>query len=80
MASLIDRGNGKFEIRVSLGYDANGKQIRRTKNIVAKSRRAAEKEALKFQLSLMSDETLVKLVNDNVTFGEFAGIWEERHN
>ena len=75
MASLIDRGNGKFEIRVSLGYDAHGKQIRRTKNIVAKSRRAAEKEALNFQLSLMRDVTLVKLVNDNVTFGEFAGIW-----
>lgn len=80
MASLIDRGNGKYEIRVSLGYDANGKQVRKTKNIVAKSRRTAEKEALKFQLSLMRDDALVKLVNNNVTFGEFAGIWEERHN
>ena len=76
--TVINRGNNKWELRVSMGYDENGKQIRKTKRITATSMRAARKALDEFYWELMSAPR-----GDNgkqITFGEFVKIWKEKHN
>lgn len=75
--SMIQRGNNRWELRVSLGY-RNGKQIRKTKQILATSKRAATKELAKFYYETSRHPN--RLVCNNITFGEFATVWEEKHN
>ena len=36
--SVVNRGKGIWELRISMGYDANGKQIRKTKRVRATSK------------------------------------------
>ena len=76
--SVINRGNGHWELRIPMGYDANGKQIRQTKRIKASSKRAAQKELDRFYWSVMQNPK--EKPDVKMTFGEFAAIWEERHN
>ena len=76
--SVINRGNGHWELRIPMGYDANGKQIRQTKRIKASSKRAAQKELDRFYWSVMQNPK--EKPDVKMTFGEFAVIWEERHN
>ena len=78
--SVINRGNNHWELRVSFGYTKDGKQIRKTKRIVAKSKRAAQKELEKFYLQVTNDEGTVNVKSANITFKEFCDIWEARHN
>ena len=76
--TVINRGNNHWELRIPLGYDENGKQKRKTKRIKATSARAARKELDLFYYETMSNPQ--KQINSQLTFGEFAAIWEERHN
>ena len=50
--TVINRGNNKWELRISLGYDAQGKQIRRSKRVTATSMRAAKKALDEFYLEI----------------------------
>lgn len=77
MGSVINRGNGKWELRISLGKDDKGKQVRKTKRVAATSKRAALKELDKFQWDI-SHKNVRRF--HNMTFKEFAAIWSERHN
>ena len=77
--SVINRGKGVWELRISMGYDANGKQIRKTKRVKATSKRAAEKELEKFVWAV-EREVQTDEAHKNLTFREFAEIWESRHN
>lgn len=75
--SKINLGGNKWELRVSLGY-VNGKQIRKSRKITAKSARAADKELAKFILEVAQNDN--KGVEQNVLFRDFAEIWMKRHN
>ena len=76
--SVVHRGGDHWELRISLGYDGNGKQIRRTKRIMATSERAARRELDKFYLETVNAPR--QRIKGDMTFGEFAAIWEERYN
>ena len=75
--SVINRGGNHWELRVSCGY-INGRQKRKTKRIVATSKRAAKQELDKFcyEVLQMADDGK----NVDMTFGEFAQVWNEKHN
>lgn len=76
--TVINRGNNHWELRISLGYDEKGKQRRITKRVTATSKRAAQKELDKFYYTAMKEPQ--EKSDKNITFGEFADIWNERHN
>jgi integrase len=76
--SIINRGNNKWELRVSNGYDANGKQRRLTKRITATSKRAAQKELDKWYLETKTNA--LPADGGKIIFGKFAEVWETRHN
>lgn len=77
--SVINRGDGHWELRIPMGYQADGRQIRRTKRIKATSKRAAQKELDKFYWTVMQ-EPEKSMVNIKITFKEFTNVWEERDN
>lgn len=74
--TIVDLGNNKWELRVSLGYDMSGKQIRKTKRITARSRQAADKELAKFYVQVTNQPVIA---GTKITFGEFATLWVERY-
>ena len=77
--SVINRGKGVWELRLSMGYDANGKQLRKTKRVKATSKRAAEKKLEEFVWAV-EREVQADEAHKNITFQEYARIWEARHN
>ena len=77
--TVINRGNNKWELRISMGYDANGKQIRKTKRVTATSVRAARKALDEFYLEVMSHPQ-GKKSGVRMTFEEFSKLWDKRHN
>ena len=77
MASVINRGNGHWELRISCGYK-DGKQLRLTKRIEATSLRAAKKELEKF-CAEMADK-VPNSPNSKMRFGDFVQVWEERYD
>ncbi len=76
--TVINRGNNKWELRISLGYDAQGKQIRKSKRVTATSMRAAKKALDEFYLETMAAPQ--ENVDKQMTFGDFVEWWEVRHN
>ncbi|GIM44458.1 hypothetical protein DNHGIG_00070 [Collibacillus ludicampi] len=56
MASIEKRGKNSYRLVVELGYDANGKRIRRSKTVHVKTKREAEKELAKFVTEIESGE------------------------
>lgn len=74
--SLINKGNNKWELRVSLGYDENHKQKRYTKTIYAKTKKEANKQLADFYLKVTG-----KLVMDKeIKFSEFVTYWKQRYS
>ena len=74
--TMVDLGNNKWELRVSLGYDMNGKQIRKTRRITARSKQAANKELAKFYVEVTNKPVIA---GNKITFGEFITLWYERY-
>lgn len=74
--TVIDLGNNKWELRVSLGYDMNGRQIRRTKRINARSKQAASKELAKFYVEAANKPVIT---GSKMIFEDFIKLWSERH-
>ncbi|GAB7387425.1 tyrosine-type recombinase/integrase [Bacillaceae bacterium] len=56
MASIEKRGKNSYRLVVELGYDANGKRIRRTKTVKCKTKKEAEKELAKFIVEVEAGE------------------------
>lgn len=56
MASVQRRGKNSFLLVVELGYDANGKRIKRTKTVKVKTKREAEIELAKFVAKIEAGE------------------------
>lgn len=72
MASYVNLGNNKYELRVSKGYDARGKQIRKTKNITVKTVKALKLELSNFEAYVYSsDYTEIK----DMRFIDFVEKW-----
>lgn len=76
--TVINRGNNRWELRISMGYDENGKQKRITKRVKATSRRMAQKKLDEFYYETITQPK--ESPKSNMTFGEFAKIWDARHN
>ena len=76
MATIRKRGNS-YQIRVSVGYDAKGKQVVRTKSWIPEKDMTAkqiEKELLK-QAVMFEEQCLKGVITTNVKFEEFAERW-----
>ena len=71
--SLLSKGNNKWELRISNGYDENNKQRRITKTIYAKTKREAEKQLASFYLEIIGK--LHK--QSNIKFKEFVEYWKK---
>lgn len=76
--SIRDLGNGRWELRISNGYDENHKQRRLTKRIKASSKRQAQKELDEWNIVLANKPQDV--IDNKMTFGQFVQIWDQRHN
>ena len=68
MASYKQIGENKYKIYVELGYDDNGKRIRKTKTVTAKSERALKKAIT--ELEVEARETR-DIYFENITFKKF---------
>lgn len=78
--SVISKGKNRWELRISAGYK-DGKQIRHTKTIQAKSKKAAEQALPAFYAEVMNTPKAPSTPNSSdITFRKFAAIWEQRHN
>ncbi len=74
--SLSKKGENKWQLRVSRGYDSNGKLRRLTKTVFAKTKKDAEKQLAMFYL-----EVTGKLAtNKDIKFSEFVEYWKQRHS
>ena len=76
MATTRKRGNS-YQIRVSVGYDAKGKQVVRTKSWTpdaGMTARQIEKELLK-QTVMFEEQCIKGFVTSNIKFEEFAERW-----
>lgn len=78
MATVEKRGDS-WRLVAYLGYEANGKQIKKTKTIsaigVVKSE--AKRLATRFEEGLLN---LNNVENYNITFGDFVELWQEKYN
>ena len=77
MASVLKRGNS-FHIMVSLGYDLNGKQIRKTKNWRppdSMSPSATKKELEKIKVEFEQAVLYGRVLDENITFKNFSDRW-----
>lgn len=69
--SLVSKGNNKWELRISNGYDENKKQRRVTKIIYAKTKKEAQKQLASFYL-----EVIGKLPERrDIKFKDFIKYW-----
>ena len=67
MASYKQIGENKYKIYVELGYDDNGKRIRKTKTVTAKSERALKKAITELEVEAREQTGNT----DNITFERF---------
>ncbi len=77
MASVLNR-NGSYFIMVSLGYDLNGKQIRKTKNWkppAGMSPSAVKKELEKVKVEFEQAVLSGKILEGNINFRDFSERW-----
>lgn len=72
MASYTKVGENKYRIFVELGYDENGRRIRRTKTVTAKSERALKKAMTEFEIEVATNYTgNIEIIN----FEKFVQRW-----
>jgi len=73
--SIRYRGNNKWELRVSVGYDDNHKQKRVTKVIYAAKKKEADKALASFYLQVTG-----KIIEkQDIKFSEFVDCWKQKH-
>ena len=70
--NIIDMGNGKYRLRVSNGFDLNGKRKYYNKTVSCSSRREAEKELAKFIASIEGGCTYSA---SKITLNEYSPMW-----
>ena len=75
MGSVSYRGNNKYELTVSMGFDINGNRRRAYKTVTAKSMEAAEAKLEMFEAECRKKD----VSGNNVTFDEMIVAWKELH-
>ncbi len=71
--SLVSKGNNKWELRISNGYDGKKKQRRVTRIVYAKTKKEAQKQLASFYL-----EVTGKLPEQrNIKFKDFIKYWKQ---
>ncbi len=75
MASLISKGNKKWELRISAGYDKNGKQIRFTKTVYCETKKQAKHLLAEFEI----EKGGKPVIDHDMKFKDFADYWLARH-
>ena len=70
--NIIDMGNSKYRLRVSNGFDLNGKRKYFNKTVTCSSKREAEKELAKFITSIEGGCTYSA---SKITLNEYSKIW-----
>ncbi|WP_164214448.1 site-specific integrase [Virgibacillus sp. YIM 98842] len=73
--SIQDRGNGKYYLTVSAGFDGQGKRIRKTKTVTAKSPADARKKLALFVAEVERKEYVSP---SNTKFRTFVELWKKR--
>lgn len=74
--NILDMGNGKYRLRVSNGFDINGKRKYYNKTVNCSSKREAEKELAAFITSIDSGCTYSA---SKMTLNEYSKIWLEEY-
>lgn len=74
--NIIDMGNGKYRLRVSNGFDLNGKRKYYNKTVSCSSKREAEKELARFVTSIEGGCTYSA---SKTTLNEYSQMWLETY-
>lgn len=75
MAYVEKRGEA-YRLVVNVGFDANGKRIRRTKTVKCKNQTEAKKELAKFVTEIEAGEYIAP---EKMTFTNFVREWKEKY-
>lgn len=75
MASLVSKGKNKWELRISAGYDKDGKQIRFTKTVYCETKKQAKHLLAEFEI----EKGGKRLIDHNIKFKDFVEYWLIRH-
>jgi integrase len=76
MASIEKRGPNSYRLIVEIGYDANGKRIKKSKTVKVSTKREAEKELARFQVEVESGQYIIP---EKMSFAVFTEKWEEKY-
>jgi integrase len=76
MANIQKRGENSYFLTVNIGKDENGKYIRRTKTVNARTKKEAESEYAKFRQEVDAGEYIAP---EKMTFSSFVEEWREKY-
>jgi integrase len=76
MANIQKRGDNSWYLTVNIGKDENGKYIRRTKTVNARTKKEAESEYAKFRQEVDAGEYIAP---EKMTFSTFVEEWREKY-
>lgn len=76
MAYLEKRGKNSWRLEVSLGYDENGRQIRKRKTVKAKNKTEAKKLLAMFIAEIEAGEYIDPT---RIKFGQFVKEWKDKY-
>jgi integrase len=76
MASIEKRGENSWRLIVEVGYDANGKRIKRSKTVKGMGKREAEKVLARFQTEVEAGEYIAP---EKMTFAAFTEEWRLKY-
>ncbi|WP_413301954.1 tyrosine-type recombinase/integrase [Bacillus sp. 1P10SD] len=76
MAHIEERGKNSYRLIVPLGFDTEGKRIRKTKTVKCKNKTEAEKELAKFVVEIETGEYIAP---QKMTFSTFVEEWKEKY-
>ncbi|RYM02769.1 site-specific integrase [Sporolactobacillus sp. THM7-7] len=76
MSRIVDKGNGKFQLIVDLGYLPTGRRDRRYKTVEARNSRTAKRMLSQFEAELLDDS---RKIDQNIKFSSFVERWKKEY-
>ena len=74
--SIEKRGKNSYRLVYSMGFDANGKRIKRTKTVHVKTKKEAEKELAKFIAEIEAGEYIKPA---KMSLSDFIQLWRDNY-
>lgn len=74
--SIEKRGKDSYRFVVSVGFDSNGKRVRKTKTVKARNMREAKKLAAQFEVEVYSGEYIT---SQKMSFKAFVEEWKSKY-